>query len=51
MGKVLLTAWLFFDFALVSVLLLLYVPAALWQKKKEYSQVIPQAQPFMLPYN
>lgn len=34
-GKVLLTAWLFFDFALVSVLLLFYVPVALWQKKKE----------------
>ena len=35
MGKVLLTAWLFFDFALISVLLLVYVPIALWQKRKE----------------
>ena len=34
-GKLLLTAWLFFDFAFVSVLLLLYVPVALLQKKKE----------------
>lgn len=35
MGKVLLTAWLFFDFAIVSLLLLLYVPVALWQRRKE----------------
>ena len=35
MSKVLLTAWLFFDFALISVLLLVYVPIALWQKRKE----------------
>lgn len=35
MGKVLLTAWLFFDFSLASVLLLPYVPVALWQRKKE----------------
>ena len=35
MGKVLLTAWLFFDFSLASVLLLPYVPVALWQGKKK----------------
>ena len=35
MGKALLTAWLFFDFSLVSLLLLLYVPVALWQRRKE----------------
>lgn len=35
MSKVLLTAWLFFDFAYVSILLLLYVPAALWLRRKE----------------
>ena len=35
MGKVVLTAWLFFDFALISLLLLLYVPIALWKGKKE----------------
>ncbi|MBQ7864067.1 MAG: type II secretion system F family protein [Lachnospiraceae bacterium] len=33
--KVLLTAWLFFDFAFVSLLLLLYVPVALILRKKE----------------
>lgn len=33
--KVILTAWLFFDFAVISVLLLLYVPVALMQRKKE----------------
>lgn len=32
---VVLTAWLFFDFALVSLVLLLYVPVALVQRKKE----------------
>lgn len=30
-----LTAWLFFDFSLVSLLLLLYVPVALTQRNKE----------------
>ena len=35
MGKILLTAWLFFDFALISLLLFLYVPVSLWQRKKE----------------
>ena len=35
MGKVLLTAWLFFDFALISLLLLFYVPIELWQGRKE----------------
>lgn len=34
-GSVVLTAWLFFDFATVSLVLLLYVPVALRQKKKE----------------
>ena len=35
LSKVLLTAWLFFDFAFISLLLLFYVPIALWQRKKE----------------
>lgn len=35
LGSVCLTAWLFFDFAPVSLLLLAYVPPALGQKKKE----------------
>ena len=35
LGKVLLTAWLFFDFALVSLLLLVYVPIAVWQNQKK----------------
>lgn len=34
-GSVLLTAWLFFDFAHISWLLLLYVPVALLEQKKE----------------
>lgn len=35
LGFVVLTAWLFFDFAAVSLLLLVYVPVALYRKKKE----------------
>ena len=34
-SPLLLTAWLFFDFSLVSLLLFLYVPVALIQRKKE----------------
>ena len=34
-SKVLLTVWLFFDFAFISLLLLLYVPISLWQGRKE----------------
>lgn len=34
-SSVVLTAWLFFDFAMVSVVLLIYVPMALVQQKKE----------------
>lgn len=34
-SSVLLTSWLFFDFALVSILLLLYVPVSLRRQKKE----------------
>ena len=37
-GFVVLTAWLFFDFAVVSLLLLLYVPVALWQQKEEWKR-------------
>ena len=35
LGSVLLTAWLFFDFAAVSLLLFLYVPVALYQRWRE----------------
>lgn len=35
LSSVILTAWLFFDFEWVSMLLLLYVPPALWREKKE----------------
>ena len=36
LGTVVLTAWLFFDFHAVSLLLLLYVPVAVRRQKREF---------------
>lgn len=35
-GSAVVTAWLFFDFETVSVLLTLYIPIAMWLRWKEY---------------
>jgi len=37
-SSLVLTAWLFFDFALVSVLLVFYLPVGLYQKRREWKR-------------